>query len=199
MAEDSTESARVERSILRNANEPLAKRGWLKNGNPVGDYSKATRCGAKTRRGTHCQAPAMKNGRCRLHGGLSTGPKTPEGLARSRKARWKHGLYSAEAKQARRAFRVRSKWENRFFGMLERVDEMFLLLDEIAERLDNGQLNGLMRKCAKALRMNEQIDRFIADGCRLHGREAPRVSSVARQVRAILEAGASGGGPDETR
>ena len=32
-----------------------------------------------------------------LHGGASTGPRTAEGLGRSRRARWKHGLYSAEA------------------------------------------------------------------------------------------------------
>jgi hypothetical protein len=36
----------------------------------------------------------MPNGRCRLHGDLSTGPRTPEGLERSRRARWKHGFYS---------------------------------------------------------------------------------------------------------
>lgn len=30
--------------------------------------------------------------------GASTGPRTAEGLARSRRARWKHGLYSAEAR-----------------------------------------------------------------------------------------------------
>ena len=29
-----------------------------------------------------CQAWAMANGRCRFHGGLATGPKTPEGKAR---------------------------------------------------------------------------------------------------------------------
>ena len=41
------------------------------------------RCGAKTRRGTACQRPANKrNGRCRLHGGASTGPRTKEGLAK---------------------------------------------------------------------------------------------------------------------
>ena len=41
------------------------------------------RCGAKTRRGTACQSPANKrNGRCRLHGGASTGPRTEEGLAK---------------------------------------------------------------------------------------------------------------------
>jgi hypothetical protein len=43
----------------------------------------------------------MKNGRCRMHGGLSTGPRTAERLARSRRANWKHGHYSADAKAAR--------------------------------------------------------------------------------------------------
>jgi hypothetical protein len=38
----------------------------------------------------------MPNGRCRMHGVPSTGPLTPEGLERSRKANWKHGAYSRE-------------------------------------------------------------------------------------------------------
>ena len=64
--------------------------------NPFADVE---RCGAKTRRGTACLCPAMKNGRCRLHGGLSTGPKTEEGRARC--GNWKHGLYSKFAKYER--------------------------------------------------------------------------------------------------
>ncbi len=41
-------------------------------------------CMAKTRRGTPCKRRDLyASGRCRLHGGLSTGPKTPEGKARS--------------------------------------------------------------------------------------------------------------------
>ena len=40
-------------------------------------------CGAKTRSGTPCKAKVVKGRkRCRLHGGLSTGPKTAEGIAR---------------------------------------------------------------------------------------------------------------------
>jgi len=35
------------------------------------------RCGAKTRKGTPCQAQALANGRCKYHGGLSTGPRRP--------------------------------------------------------------------------------------------------------------------------
>ncbi len=63
----------------------------------------AARCGAKTRRGTSCEAPAIKGRRrCRLHGGLSTGPKTPEGRERIRQARTITGYYSASAIAARR-------------------------------------------------------------------------------------------------
>ena len=47
-------------------------------------------CGARTRAGGSCKARPWRprdavlprNGRCRMHGGLSTGPRTPEGKAR---------------------------------------------------------------------------------------------------------------------
>jgi hypothetical protein len=82
---------------------PHAKRrGWLKNGNPPGDLSKAKRCDARTRKGTPCRGPAMPNGRCRMHGGPSTGPRTPEGKERTRLVNWKHGRYSAAAIAERR-------------------------------------------------------------------------------------------------
>lgn len=62
----------------------------------------APRCGARNRRGCPCASPAMLNGRCRLHGGLSTGPRTLAGLERSRLARFKHGERSLEARAAAR-------------------------------------------------------------------------------------------------
>ena len=41
------------------------------------------RCGAYARStGQPCQAKALANGRCRLHGGLSTGPRTEAGRKR---------------------------------------------------------------------------------------------------------------------
>jgi hypothetical protein len=43
--------------------------------------------------------------RCRQHGGLSTGPKTPEGRDRIRFALLKHGQYTTEAKQERLEWR----------------------------------------------------------------------------------------------
>jgi hypothetical protein len=42
-----------------------------------------SRCGAKTRTGAPCKRrPELGKGRCRNHGGWSTGPRTPEGRAR---------------------------------------------------------------------------------------------------------------------
>ncbi|WP_306292482.1 HGGxSTG domain-containing protein [Solemya velum gill symbiont] len=41
-------------------------------------------CGAKTRAGHPCKQKILySSGRCRYHGGLSTGPKTEEGKAKS--------------------------------------------------------------------------------------------------------------------
>ncbi len=77
------------------ASLPADRRGRLRNGARPGDFLAAPRCGAQTRHQGCCRQPAMANGRCRLHGGLSTGPRTAEGRARCARARLKHGAYSA--------------------------------------------------------------------------------------------------------
>ena len=61
------------------------------------------RCGAKTRRGTACLRPANKsNGRCRLHGGASTGPRTTDGVARISAANLRHGKFTKDKLEKRR-------------------------------------------------------------------------------------------------
>jgi hypothetical protein len=60
----------------------------------------ADRCGARTRRGTVCQSPAMPNGRCRIHGGRS--PGAPRG---ERNGSWRGGFYTPEAQAERRRLR----------------------------------------------------------------------------------------------
>jgi hypothetical protein len=53
------------------------------------------KCGAYARTtGNPCQAKALGNGRCKNHGGMSTGPKTPEGrqaIAQSTRQRMASG------------------------------------------------------------------------------------------------------------
>ena len=55
------------------------------------------RCQARNRAGNQCAKPAMRGKRvCGFHGGLSTGPRTVEGIARIKEAATKHGRYSKE-------------------------------------------------------------------------------------------------------
>lgn len=78
-------------TIVEYARDRVAQRRSVKNNPPTTRKRDRPKCGARTRAGGKCQAPAVwdkknnkpRNGRCRLHGGLSTGPKTPEGKARS--------------------------------------------------------------------------------------------------------------------
>jgi len=66
-----------------------------RRGNP--NLGLAPRCGARTRAGCPCRAPAIHGKlRCRMHGGRSTGPCTAEGRARVAAARTTHGDYGAE-------------------------------------------------------------------------------------------------------
>jgi hypothetical protein len=60
------------------------------------DMHQAPRCLARTRRGNPCQSPAMKNGRCRMHGGPSPGAQKGNQNA------VKHGRYTADAIARRR-------------------------------------------------------------------------------------------------
>lgn len=59
------------------------------------------RCGAKSKRtGMPCKAPAMSNGRCRMHGGKSPGAPTGNQNA------YKHGCFTADAIKERRYLRA---------------------------------------------------------------------------------------------
>jgi hypothetical protein len=60
----------------------------------------------------------MRNGRCRLHGGKSTGPRTPEGLERMRRAKTKHGKYSEENRRLMRLIRELDREARRMAGEL---------------------------------------------------------------------------------
>jgi hypothetical protein len=58
----------------------------------VDQPSTAQRCGARTRGGSPCRQPAMKNGRCRLHGG-----EEPWRATRCRNGNYRHGLRTMAA------------------------------------------------------------------------------------------------------
>lgn len=77
----------AKREARREGARAVAARDALTRRAPA---SKLAPCGAKTRAGGHCQAKPyrapgeamVRNGRCRMHGGLSTGPRTAVGRER---------------------------------------------------------------------------------------------------------------------
>ena len=108
--------------------------------------SDALRCGARTRSADRhpCRAhPVKGKRRCRMHGGLSTGPRTPEGLERSRRANWKHGRYSREALEAKR----RANWVTK-----EQAMARFARESRRAERVAARQVRRLSRELDRLLR-----------------------------------------------
>ncbi|MDR9384315.1 HGGxSTG domain-containing protein [Ralstonia sp. 11b] len=82
---DAIERAEYERFL--NSRLP-PRRGWSRA--PLPSYPlfpeelRGMTCGARTRAGTPCKMTAIhRNGRCKLHGGMSTGPRSNAGKARS--------------------------------------------------------------------------------------------------------------------
>lgn len=72
------------------------------------------KCGAKCRSGEPCKNPAMKNGRCRMHGGKSTG------------APIKHGQRTKAAIAQRKA-------DQALIGALRKIEEVPQQLTEVPD------------------------------------------------------------------
>jgi hypothetical protein len=93
------------------------------------------RCEARTRRGTACQRPArLPVGRCKLHGGASTGPRTKHGLTRLTEARTKHGKFTKEKRAEARRFAEQGR---QMRGELKELEAWFV---------DHGHLSKNWRK-----------------------------------------------------
>ncbi|MFL6353074.1 MAG: HGGxSTG domain-containing protein [Bryobacteraceae bacterium] len=85
---------------------------------PIGRF-----CGARTRFGQACRKWAITGrARCRLHGGVSTGPKTAEGISRIQSARTVHGRYSKAFIAERQKSRMLIKEARCLPRSLERED-----------------------------------------------------------------------------
>ncbi len=73
------------------------------------------RCGARTRRGTSCQAPAVRGRkRCRMHGGAD-GSGAPKGNQNA----LKHGRFTRQAIEDRRMIRALIKEANAHINDIE--------------------------------------------------------------------------------
>jgi hypothetical protein len=161
-------------------------RGRLRNGNPSGDYLKAPRCGAKTRAaGCSCRQPAMANGRCRFHGGKSTGARTAAGRARCARARRTHGFYSAETIALRREAQTRLRRNRDLLAALRGRPAGHGVLPSIS-RLPRGRTNKDMKP-----QMNAD-----GRGCAVC---APNAETASRSSASICGSNSLSGRQSETR
>jgi len=106
----------------------------------AGQSKTVPRCGARTRKGTPCKCKALPNGRCKHHGGLSTGPRTVAG-----KEAAKRNLIAARAALADpRYAELRSKaarkgWTTRRLNTMKRtLAQMAAEGDPLAAELLDG-------------------------------------------------------------
>lgn len=151
----------------------------------------AKHCGAKTRAGGKCRAPAMANGRCRVHGGASTGPgenntnSATHGIYMSHLTEVERGQYVAltlgEVDHELRLMRIRLARalaaENKADGEPE--------LDEIVENDGAGEYVARESRKRKVRDYNGIIDRIAA-----------RIESLEK-TRKALDSGDGGNGDVE--
>jgi hypothetical protein len=99
----------------------LKNLGFLKNNNPPCDLSLLPRCMAKAKSsGKRCGNPAMRGKRvCWIHGGKSTGPRTEEGLLRSKSANLKHGKYTKDILENRKKLNSLIRGYRKFLSEIE--------------------------------------------------------------------------------
>lgn len=88
-----------------------------------------SRCQAKNRAGSQCAKPAMRGKRvCGFHGGLSTGPRTVEGIARIKEAATKHGRFTPEGRERATAQAAR----------IRELEDALIVLEAIPEERTRG-------------------------------------------------------------
>lgn len=103
----------------------------------AGGRIKCKRCKARSSRTKlQCAKPALKDKAvCGHHGGLSSGPKSKEGIQRIRDAHWKHGNETKEARAERSAKSLQ-------FLMLEKIGWHVGLFSEGSTKFRGRKPNG---------------------------------------------------------
>lgn len=174
------------------------------------------KCGAKTRKPGNppCQDIAMANGRCKRHGGKSTGAKTPHKTEGAANPLYSHGIYTKfyrddekalldegavklgqvddELKLMRirlkRALEARDRWEREAAGEVDGADaETSMTLVEVSD--DQSQYEGAPVDLQKRLKRLPDYDKIIDT-------TIARIESLEKTRKELLKDG-GGDGDDE--
>ena|SRR3989338_1609802 len=106
----------------------------------------AKRCGANTKTTANtCKSPAMSNGKCRMHGGKSTG--APCGKAHGC---YKHGKYTNKSKQHKKIARYLIQNSN-YFCKIPKAPSDAIRLEDIDFKIGNTEtINDIKNISCKA-------------------------------------------------
>jgi hypothetical protein len=183
-------------------------------------------CGA-VRKGKRCHVAAGRGtshsgyGRCRYHGGASTGPKTPEGKARSSRNGEKHGFFSKVLTESEYKFFVNfmaseitlepeiAYWRLKILAYLEKNTQKWQQAYE--EKKDDGDINAeeyadrQIRKTTYSrsyhigtaedpvlMHALDILGRLIETQAKLKPRNSTPVESLIKQVNQELQAASYG-------
>lgn len=133
-----------------------------------------TPCGAKTRDGDPCKAPAMANGRCRMHGGKSLG-----------------GITSPTFKTGRYSKYIPSRLLERYHEAESDPDLLSLRaeialtdgrLADLLQRVDTGEAKSLWEQAREA---NQEIQKAVSD------ENYGRLMIMAQQLDYLIGSGLS--------
>ncbi len=151
-------------------------------------------CGAKKRNGQPCKAPAMANGRCRIHGG-----KSPSGIA---SATFKTGKYSKYLPQGLVDTYNDVQSDENLLSVRGDVELLDVLIRAKLVNLDTGESAAhwdfLLKCIIKARRsyknedyggLEEQFDEMeaLADKRRLHYATEQEISAQLEQRRKLVD------------
>jgi glycine/D-amino acid oxidase-like deaminating enzyme len=111
-------------------------------------------CGATTRRGTSCQNPAMKNGRCRMHGGT-----TPRGveLPQFRTGRYSKALPDRMVERYEKALADEERHD-----LADEIALAEMKVDDLLTKMDRGESDELwiqLRDRVRQIRRTQDQDR----------------------------------------
>ena len=174
------------------AQPPSPAPATKRRGNP--NLTLIPRCGARTRAGCPCRAPAIHGKlRCRMHGGRSTGPRTADGMARLRAVRTIHGDYSADSRAFNRhhvSFLRRSRV--RTFAVLHRDR----LPPELAARMNPiaPELRVPPRPTCGITRAEDRVLLLAETAALAPWKQAMALARQARRADAAIRATSPGAG-----
>lgn len=145
------------------------------------EHGKQVKCGARRQRdGEPCQAPAMANGRCRIHGGKSLKGEAHPAWKGVRPTKYAH-LLPEDAQRIYEHVAAVDEWAS----LREDMDILAARLGVLFKQMKDAEAEPPSQLWARALRSFNSLQRGVA------AKDNVAILRAQAELRDVLEAGAS--------